>query len=122
MIDRSAGLSLEVCEEWRLPGDLGRRYGGVSGDRNPIHVHALSARLFGFPRAIAHGMWTKARCLAALAATLPDAYTVQVDFRKPIFLPGSVAFARSREPESTAFAVRAANDEELIHLEGTVAW
>ena len=27
---------------WTLPGDLGRRYGSVSGDRNPIHLHALT--------------------------------------------------------------------------------
>ena len=51
----------------RLAGDLGRRYGSVSGDLNPIHMHPLTARLFGFQSAIAHGMWTKARCLAALA-------------------------------------------------------
>ena len=57
---------LPVTATWRLPGDLGRRYASVSGDLNPIHVHPLSARLFGFPTAIAHGMWTKARCLAAL--------------------------------------------------------
>ena len=52
--------------EWRLGGDLGRRYAAVSGDRNPIHMHALTAKPLGFPAAIAHGMWTKARCLAAL--------------------------------------------------------
>ena len=61
-------------------GDLGRRYGAVSGDLNPIHVHPLSARLFGFPSAIAHGMWTKARCLAALVPELPGAYTATVAF------------------------------------------
>src|SRR6201999_1387604 len=58
-----------------LAGDLGRRYGSVSGDLNPIHVHSLTARLFGFKSAIAHGMWTKARCLGALQASLPDAFT-----------------------------------------------
>src|SRR3954452_9777027 len=47
--------------EWKLPGDLGRRYGGVSGDRNPIHMHSLTANPLGFPGAIAHGMCTKAR-------------------------------------------------------------
>ena len=26
--------------EWQLGGDLGRRYAAVSGDRNPIHMHA----------------------------------------------------------------------------------
>jgi hypothetical protein len=101
--------------EWRLPGDLGRRYGAVSGDRNPIHLHALTARAFGFPRAIAHGMWTKARCLAALEP-LPDACTVDVQFRKPILLPGTVTFGT----RDGAFAVRSAKDPDLIHLEGTV--
>jgi acyl dehydratase len=77
---------------WRLPADLGRRYAGVSGDHNPIHLYPLTAKAFGFPRQIAHGMWSKARCLAALENRLPDAVTVEVGFKKPIFLPGTVAF------------------------------
>jgi acyl dehydratase len=101
---------------WTLAGDLGRRYGSVSGDRNPIHLHALTARLFGFPRAIAHGMWTKARALAALEARLPDAYTVDVSFKRPILLPSLVTFAAENE----RFAVRSAKNPETIHLEGTV--
>ena len=106
-------LAAESREEWQLPEDLGRRYGAVSGDRNPIHLHALTAKLFGFPRAIAHGMWTKARCLAALQPQLPDAYAVDVSFRKPIFLPGTVAFAT----QDSDFAVRS---ERAVHLEGTI--
>jgi len=78
--------------EWRLAGDLGRRYAAVSGDRNPIHLYGLSAKAFGFPRQIAHGMWSKARCLAALEGRLSDAVTVEVAFKKPILLPGRVAF------------------------------
>lgn len=77
---------------WRVPGDIGRRYGEVSGDRNPIHLHPLTARLFGFPRAIAHGMWSKARCLAALEGKLPEAFTVEVEFRKPLLIPGKATF------------------------------
>jgi len=107
--------------EWRLGGDLGRRYAAVSGDRNPIHMHALSAKLFGFPQAIAHGMWTKARCLAALEGRLPDAYAVDVSFRKPILLPGRVTFASEQEGSgATRFTVRSAKRPEIIHLEGTV--
>ncbi|MEY9876741.1 acyl dehydratase [Streptacidiphilus sp. MAP12-33] len=86
-------------ETWPLAPDLGRRYGAVSGDRNPIHLHPLAARLFGFRRAIAHGMWSKARALAALEQAeggLPDAFTVGVDFRRPVLLPGSVRFAAAR--------------------------
>jgi acyl dehydratase len=78
----------------------------VSGDLNPIHVHPLSARLFGFPSAIAHGMWTKARCLAALEARLPDGYTVEVAFKKPILLPGKVEFCEQAREGGVAFGVR----------------
>jgi hypothetical protein len=78
--------------EWRLPGNLGRRYAAVSGDHNPIHLYPLTAKAFGFPRQIAHGMWSKARCVAAIANRLPDAVTVEVAFKKPILLPGTVAF------------------------------
>jgi acyl dehydratase len=101
--------------EWKLLEDLGRRYGAVSGDRNPIHLHALTARAFGFPRAIAHGMWTKARALAALEP-LPETYTVEVAFKRPIHLPSRVTFAA----DHGRFAVRSAKNPDITHLEGTV--
>jgi len=91
---------------WRLEGDLGRRYAAVSGDRNPIHLYALTAKALGFKRQIAHGMWSKARCVAALENRLPDAVTVEVAFRKPIFLPGKVAFGSRQSGEGFAFALR----------------
>jgi acyl dehydratase len=77
---------------WQLPGDLGRRYAAVSRDYNPIHLHPLTARALGFPRQIAHGMWSVARCVAAVENRLPQAVTVDVTFKKPIVLPGSVRF------------------------------
>ncbi|WP_296207840.1 MaoC/PaaZ C-terminal domain-containing protein [Psychrobacter sp. UBA3480] len=84
----------EVNEEgvhsiFEVPEDIGRRYAFVSGDFNLIHLHPLSARAFGFPKAIAHGMWSKAKCLA-LMGDLPDAYTIDVSFKLPIFLPAEV--------------------------------
>ena len=94
---------------WRLGGDLGRRYAAVSGDHNPIHLHPLSAKALGFRRQIAHGMWSLARCVAAVENRLPDAARVDVVFKKPIFLPCSVAFGVSRHdhgPEAgLAFAL-----------------
>lgn len=74
---------------FEVPEDIGRRYAFVSGDFNLIHLHPLSARAFGFPKAIAHGMWSKAKCLA-LMGDLPDAYTIDVSFKLPIFLPAEV--------------------------------
>ncbi|QCB92637.1 MaoC/PaaZ C-terminal domain-containing protein [Cellulomonas shaoxiangyii] len=76
---------------WRLDGDTGRRYGAVSGDRNPIHLSALTARPFGFPRAIAHGMYTASRLLADVGAARGDAFVWSVEFVKPVLLPGTVA-------------------------------
>ena len=78
---------------WRVPTRVGVDYARVSGDHNPIHTSRIGARLLGFPRPIAHGMWSKARCLAAQEGRLPDAYTVDVAFKRPILLPATVAFS-----------------------------
>jgi hypothetical protein len=78
--------------KWRVPASVGRSYARVSGDRNPIHTSRLGARLLGFPRRIAHGMWTAARCLAALEGRLPDAATIEISFQRPLLLPGTAAF------------------------------
>jgi len=95
---------------WRLQGDIGRRYAAVSGDHNPIHLHPLTAKALGHPRQIAHGMWTLARCVAALENRLPDAVTVEAAFKKPVLLPGTVAFgqdalAHGDRSEGIAFAL-----------------
>jgi hypothetical protein len=91
------GEDVSASATWSLPGDLGRRYAAVSGDRNPIHMHSLTAKPLGFPAAIAHGMWTKARGLAALESRLPDAFEADVRFRRPILLPARVEFASRDE-------------------------
>jgi len=105
--------------EWKLGGDLGRRYAGVSGDRNPIHMHSLTAKPLGFPGAIAHGMWTKARALAQLEGQLPESFEVGVRFRKPILLPARVEFAEQDAGEQTLFSVRDAK-KGAPHLDGQV--
>lgn len=101
--------------EWRLPGDLGRRYGAVSGDRNPIHLHPLTARLFGFPRAIAHGMWTVARCLAE-AGDPASIRSVRAGFRAPVLLPATVTYAA--DATGNAFELR--GPDGRVHLVGAV--
>ena len=112
---------LRVEASWSLPDDLGRRYASVSGDRNPIHLYGLTAKAFGFPRQIAHGMWTKARCLAALEARLPGAFTVDVAFKRPLLLPSTVEFLTSgRADGDIAFEVRSARDGSP-HLRGVVS-
>ena len=105
-------------ETWTLPADLGRRYARVSGDANPIHTSALGARLFGFRRAIAHGMWTKARAVAALSPPAPlDAAEVEVAFRAPLFLPGQAGLYAGAAGDIRDFEVRDATGARA-HLRG----
>jgi hypothetical protein len=130
LLSRSAGTpsahadllpdpDLEPTSVWDLRANLGRRYAAASGDRNPIHLFKLTAQAFGFPRQIAHGMWAKAACLASIqrAGGLPDAYTVRVDFRKPLLLPSRATFAHVRSGEATDFAIYN-HDQSVTHLIG----
>ncbi|MEU4363863.1 MaoC/PaaZ C-terminal domain-containing protein [Promicromonospora sp. NPDC023987] len=79
---------------WKLGGGTGRAYGAVSGDQNPIHTSGLGAKAFGFPRAIAHGMYTAARALAEVGpARRGETYEWTVEFFKPVLLPSTVDVA-----------------------------
>jgi hypothetical protein len=83
---------LQRIARWQLAPQLGRDYAGVSGDYNPIHLSALSAKAFGFPRAIAHGMWTLARAASALQPPKPLAEaTLAAEFKVPMLLPGEAS-------------------------------
>ncbi len=113
------GPELRPSAVWRLPADLGRRYGAVSGDRNPIHMSALSARAFGFPRAIAHGMWTAARCLGALEGRLTAPFASDVEFRAPVPLPGTVELLTAVADKDPRFEVRP-RGKDRVNLTGSV--
>ena len=79
------------CEQaLQVRESCGRRYAAIAGDLNPIHQHALLARLFGYPRAIVHGTWTLARAL--VMADLPShaAFSLSARFRRPVALPSVV--------------------------------
>ena len=104
-------LPLAPLADWSAPADTGRRYARVAGDYNPIHLTAATAKLFGFPRAIAHGLWNKARSLGALQAHLPLAgYGVQVRFQKPVLLPTHLALQVSEPAASGQFCLIGEND------------
>ncbi len=104
---------------WQAESDTGRRYAAVSGDRNPIHLYNLSAKAFGFPAAIAHGMWLKARTLAAFEGRLPNAYTVTVAFKTPVFLPSTLELRAGRHEDDWQLAVRNARSGKP-HLTGSI--
>jgi len=54
------GGQREFLSSFFANADTGRRYAAISGDYNPIHLSTISAKMFGFKTAIAHGMWTLA--------------------------------------------------------------
>lgn len=118
-LDEPSQPSTAISEltRWHAAADIGRRYAKVSGDYNPIHLSALSAKLFGFPQAIAHGLWNKARTLAALAEHLPAAnIEIAVTFKKPVRLPSDVTLLSSAPGSSGALQLVGAGD--LQHMLG----
>lgn len=76
---------------WQLDLDIGRSYAAVSGDFNPIHLSVLSAKALGLRGSIAHGMYLASRALADVGAVKSDAFTWDVTFEAPVFLPARVA-------------------------------
>lgn len=116
--DSEAGLA--EYRSFEAPEDIGRRYGKIAGDNNPIHLYPLTAKLFGFPRHIAHGMWSMARCCALLQQGLghpPHALTTQ--FRQPLFLPARVALRYGEQGDGFGFKL-INRDSDKAHLTGSL--
>ena len=106
----SANPTLAKTATWQVPGNLGRQYARVSGDYNPIHLWPITARLFGFPRPIIHGMWSFARSLAAVLPARAQHLDLLVEFKTPLLLPG----------ETTLWCDPGGNLFELRDAAGTV--
>ncbi|WP_180104241.1 MaoC/PaaZ C-terminal domain-containing protein [Acinetobacter sp. YH12108] len=103
--------------EWKISENTGRRYAMTSGDFNLIHIHAVTAKAFGFKQAIAHGMWSKAKALANLS--LPDAYEADVWFKLPMYLPSKVEFLTAQAENDTDFLIRNSKNQKP-HVTGHV--
>lgn len=108
----------------QAPENVGRRYGKVSGDLNLIHLHPLTAKAFGFPRAIAHGMWSQAHLLALLEQQpgwQKGPVTVRCNFKKPLFLPGSAQL--NWQQRDNVWDYQLLNSKgDAPHLSGDITW
>jgi hypothetical protein len=105
---------------FRAPSGLGRRYGFISGDVNPIHMSDLSARAFGFPHAIAHGMWSLGRSASDFEAEqFNGGCELSVTFKLPIYMPSWLMLQRWSIENGSGFALRDAQGEKP-HLVGTL--
>lgn len=90
-----------------VPVDTGWAYARVSGDYNPIHLNVLSAKPFGFDRAIAHGWWSLARSLAVLELdeTPVEPRRLEVAYRRPVLLPSTPRLVSRGEDGATTLAL-----------------
>jgi len=114
--DEGIGFSTVDIEASR---SVGRRYGWLAGDLNPIHLGDRGARWFGFDAAVAHGMWSMARSLAALGAVpLAPPVRVHVDFKLPLFLP-SVARLEHWPKDGRHVFVLKDSEGQRPHLAGS---
>lgn len=108
----------DAIAQWKAPESIGRRYGILAGDINPIHMHALTAKAFGFPRAIAHGMWTFARCAAEIVGSNPGGgVSFSASFKRPLLLPGE-AFLYSRGTKTRREFLLTNKDGSTVYLSG----
>ena len=93
----------------------------MSGDVNPIHLHPLTAKAMGFPRAIAHGMWTYARTLATLGHKAIEPGKSTVWFGKPVLLPGTVELVVDPDSTPLVAGLRSTKDPSKTYLTLTLA-
>jgi acyl dehydratase len=101
------------------PG-VGREYACVSGDFNPIHIADLAARFFGFKRAIAHGMWSLARCAAEIGSPVfSQPCTLDVAFKRPITFCARIVLESWKVEHRVGFSLRD-SQAERGHLLGSV--
>ena len=116
-----APAQLAQYRPFEAPADIGRRYAKVSGDHNPIHTSVLGAKMLGFPRAIAHGMWTLAHVTSLLEPELGGATPriLEVQFKQPLLLPGKLALKYQRAGNGIEFGVLARNSDK-VHLSGSL--
>ncbi|MGQ0697554.1 MAG: MaoC family dehydratase [Panacagrimonas sp.] len=113
-----APTGLAEYRSFEVPADIGRRYAPIAGDFNPIHLSALTAKAFGFPRAIAHGMWALARATALLESAHGSAIrTLNMQFRQPLLLPGKVALKLEAQGAGLDFALLSRTSDK-VHFTG----
>lgn len=105
---------------WQLGSGMGRRYARVSGDFNPIHLHSICSRWFGFKKPIIHGMYMMARAQAKIEqASGKPATRIEVNFKRPVVLPARVQFWVSEQEGRHRYEVRSA-DHSQVQLDGEI--
>jgi len=119
---KGCDINWESAQAWSLSEDLGRRYAKASGDYNLIHLHPVLSKRFGFDRVLAHGMWSKGRCVAEIMPYIAEKpCKIDVAFKLPLFMPGNVSFAAERQQDELVFELRDQKGRRP-HLTGKVSF
>lgn len=119
----------DASQKLEFSSDIGRRYAKVSGDYNPIHLYPYTAKLLGFSKAIAHGMYSKAWCVSKLAQYndfYQGSFSIKTVFLQPIMLPLSSRLYRVQHQnvacnEELAFYLASnKGNKDRLHLAGHI--
>jgi acyl dehydratase len=99
-INKSAPRKKEAREEqtpevydkqsklWHFHENLSNEYAKISGDYNPIHLHAVFGKLFGFKGKVLHGWCSTSKIIAFFESEFQSKInSFQVKFIKPFILP-----------------------------------
>ncbi len=108
-----------IKESWSLYQNLGFEFAIASGDFNPIHLHPLTAKIFGFERHIIHGMWSVGRILALMEKRMSESFELTASFKTPIYLPASVIFRHEKTEGGFNFDI-VDNTQEKPHVKGYI--
>ena len=131
-INKSAPRKKEVREEhtqdvydrqnelWHFQQNLSNDYAKISGDYNPIHLHALFGKLFGFKGKVLHGWCSTSKIISLFESEFESKInSFQVKFIKPFILPKD-AFCEYRINENRLIDFRLiAPQSQDVFLIGT---
>lgn len=102
----------------KAPAAIGRRYARAAQEYNPIHLSRRTAKMLGFDRAIAHGMWEAAASIAVLPARQGGWRRHEVRFKQPFFLPGAATVRYY--PVDSGYDLALVGADGTVYLEGRV--
>jgi acyl dehydratase len=102
----------EVHARWQMPSGTGRRFGGLTGDYNGIHLWSWYARLFGFEGAFIHPQLSLGLCMAHLAGREePESQCLNAWLKGPVYYGSAVTLRATVSERDSVFALLADEDE-----------
>jgi acyl dehydratase len=78
---------------WAVDPWTARRYARLTGDINPIHLSAMTAKALGFKGMMLHGMWLVGRaCAMHPVQMMANKIRMESEFKLPVLLPANLRY------------------------------